>query len=147
MRRLFFVCLALVVCACAGPEAQMRKERASQNHYELGVAHLLGGDVKLAIQELSQAVELTPGDPQAHNALGLALLQDRRFDLAIASFQKAVQLDASFSDAYNNLGTASFQMGNLEEAIAAFRKALANPRYLTPERSYLNLGSVYLVQG
>jgi tetratricopeptide (TPR) repeat protein len=71
----------------------------------------------------------------------------RADDEAIASLRRATELNPRLSDAFNDLGVAYIQKQNWDAAIAALRKALANPQYLTPERAYVNLGSIYYARG
>jgi Tfp pilus assembly protein PilF len=138
--------LALLV-ACAGPQAEVAKQEAAQTAYDIGLGALAEGNTAKAISELSKAVENEPTSARYYHALGNAHLRADDPDKAILAFRRAVELDPRFSDAFNDLGAAYTRRKQFDLAIDAFRKAVANPRYLNPERAYVNLGNTYMVQG
>lgn len=135
------------LAACAGPQAEVEKQETAQAAYDIGLGALVEGNLPKAIGELQRAVENAPQNPRYHHALGNAYLRAGETDKAIAAFRRAVELDPRFSDALNDLGAAYTRRQQWDLAIDAFRKAVANPRYLNPERAYINLGNTYMIQG
>lgn len=133
--------------ACATPEADLARQESAQTHYTIGLGALADGNLKKAISELQIATQEDPRNARHHHALGNAYLRNQQIDEAMASFRRAVELNPGMSDAYNDLGVALMQKQQWDLAIDAFRRALANPQYMTPERSYMNLGIIYHLRG
>jgi type IV pilus biogenesis/stability protein PilW len=136
-----------LLAACAGPQSEVEKQEAAQTAYDIGLGALAEGNMPKAIAELRKAVESSPNNARYHHALGNAYLRGGETDQAIVEFRRAVELDPRLAEAYNDLGAAYTRREQWDRAIDAFRKALANPRYLSPERAYTNLGNIYMVQG
>jgi len=135
------------LAACAGPQAEIEKQEAAQTAYDIGLGAIVENNMPKAISELKKAVENAPQNARYHHALGNAYLRAEDLDKAIGAFRRAVELDPRFSDAFNDLGAAYARRQQWDLAIDAYRKAIANPRYLSPERAYMNLGNTYMVQG
>jgi Tfp pilus assembly protein PilF len=133
--------------ACAGPEAELARQDSAQAHYDIGLGALAENNLSKAISELQIAVQEDPSNARYHHGLGNAYLRNQQLDEAIASLRRASELNPRLSDAFNDLGAAYMQREKWDLAIDAFRKALANPRYLNPERAYVNLGNVYYIRG
>ncbi len=139
--------LLLGVGACGGPEAELARKETAQTRYDIGLGALTDGNLAKSINEFREAVSLDPQNSRFHHALGNAYLRNRQADLAIPALQKAVELDPRYSVALNDLGVAYMTQQNWAAAIGAFRRALANPRNPSPEQAYINLGSIYHLQG
>ena len=146
MGRRMLLLATILVGACAAQMSESEKQEASQPHYDIGLGALAENNMSKAIAELKEAVEISPKNPRYRHALGNAYLRANQPEQALQAFRIAVELDPSFSDAYNELGAAYLRLQQWDSAIDAFRKALANPRYLNPERAYMNLGNVYMMQ-
>ncbi len=138
--------LLAAVAACTGPEAERDKQGSGQLHYDIGVGSLAENNLSKAIDELRAAVQADPRNARYDYALGNAYLRNQQADQAILAFRKAVELDPRLSDAYDDLGVAYMMQEKWDPAIDAFRKALANPRYLTPDRTYMHLGTLYYIR-
>ncbi|MBZ5625104.1 MAG: tetratricopeptide repeat protein [Acidobacteriia bacterium] len=94
------------------------------SYMHMGHELLNTGHVQQAIEPLSRAIELAPGDENAHYMLASADLALNRFAAAAGEFRKVVELNPRHVTAWNNLGGALLESGQPEEAVAAFRKAL-----------------------
>ncbi|MFC0135689.1 O-linked N-acetylglucosamine transferase, SPINDLY family protein, partial [Massilia eurypsychrophila] len=113
--------------------------------------HLLGviasqqGDNAVAVQRITGAIGINPGQAAYHCNLGAAYQALHRHDEAIASYRQALALKPDFALAHNNLGNALNELGRPEEAIASFHRALAaNPDYAD---AHSNLGSLFKALG
>jgi tetratricopeptide (TPR) repeat protein len=82
------------------------------------------GEVKLAIQRLTQVVQLRPGYAEAHNNLGNALAAHGQLADAERAFRQALRVKPHYAEALNNLGNALRDQRQLDEAIGAYREAL-----------------------
>jgi Tfp pilus assembly protein PilF len=146
LRLTILLLFPVVLAACGGPEAEMARKETAQSRYDIGLGALAEGRNAKAVSEFQEAVRLDPQNARFRHALGNVYLRDDKVDGAISEFQEAVRLDPRFSDALNDLGVAYMRRQNWEPAIAAFRRALSNPRYMSPERAYVNLGNIYHTQ-
>ncbi|MFQ5882492.1 MAG: tetratricopeptide repeat protein [Candidatus Methylomirabilales bacterium] len=136
--------LLLIGCAATRP---IQDREMAATHYDLGLAYLNTANFRMAIPELTKAVEMVPSDPVYHNALGIALMADRRLDEAIKAFEEAVRADARFSEAKNNLASVYMLKGNPEKARTILLEVLKDPFYPTPEYAYFNLAKIFEQQG
>lgn len=139
--------LVVGVAACGGPEAELARKETAQTRYDIGLGALTEGNTDKAIVEFREAVKRDPENARFHHALGNVYLRRQQTEAAVAAFRRAVEINPRYSDALNDLGAAYMAQQNWAPAIDAFQRALANPRYLNPERAYLNLGNIYYLQG
>ncbi|MFC0134261.1 tetratricopeptide repeat protein, partial [Massilia eurypsychrophila] len=109
--------------------------------------HLLGviasqqGDNAVAVQRITGAIVINPGQAAYHCNLGAAYQALHRHDEAIASYRQALTLQPDYALALNNLGNVLNDSGRPEEAIASFGRALAvQPDYAD---AHSNLGSLF----
>ena len=87
-------------------------------------AHLMIGEIDLAVADLGSAIHLSPMDPVLHYNRGLLHVQKRRYAEAVRSYTLAIQLNPAHAFAYNNRGVAFEHLGELDKAIADYRKAV-----------------------
>lgn len=113
--------------------------------------HLLGlirrreGRFTLAIELISRAVELCPGNSGFYNNLGLSYLDQGTPDRAEASFRTALSLNRDAVEAMLNLGNCLRVLGRYDDAIASYRDALwRRPDFV---EAHNNLGNVLRDQG
>jgi Tfp pilus assembly protein PilF len=145
-RLLILGAILLSVVACASMRSDSERQDSGQGNYAIGLGALMENNLAKAILSLREAVVDEPDNPRYHHALGNAYLRSEQLEPAILAFRRAVELDPRFSDALSDLGVAYMQQRRWDLAVDAFRRALANPRYLNPERAYLNLGNTYMAQ-
>jgi len=147
LRLTILLLLPALLSACGGPEAELARQESAQTHYDIGLGALTEGKNPKAISEFQEAVSLDPQNARFRHALGNVYLREGKIEGAISEFQEAVRINPRFSEALNDLGVAYLRQQSWEAAIGAFRRALANPRYMSPERAYVNLGNIYHTQG
>ncbi|MEY5025525.1 MAG: hypothetical protein RLZZ244_1053, partial [Verrucomicrobiota bacterium] len=102
--------------------------------YRLGVIHSDANpalkDLPKAVQYLSRAAQLQPGNPQIFFSLGNAHFLAENAEAAIQAMQTALRLEPKHSRAANNLGTIFNRLNRLPESIQAYRMAVAaDPAY------------------
>jgi len=108
--------------------------------------HLLGvvvhqrGQTELAIEFVSQAIEIDGRQPLYHSNRGEMCRIAGRLDEAIRAGERAVALDANAPSAWSNLGIAYYDKGDLDKAERCQKRAIKlNPRLVN---ALNNLGSI-----
>jgi type IV pilus biogenesis/stability protein PilW len=140
------VCLfAAILAGCAGPSADRKKEADAR--MRLGVTYLDQRNLPMAMQELTKASELDPGNAEVEMVLGLVYQARGDMSKAEEHLRRAIDKKPDYADARNNLGIVLAGRKAWDEAIRQFEAAAANVMYATPERAYFNLGEAYRVKG
>jgi tetratricopeptide (TPR) repeat protein len=121
----------------------------AQALYEQGVAAYKANRDEEAVEELKQAVELSPEFAEAHYRLGLAYNAtkqreeaDKAFEDAVKAYEKVTKREPKNSDAYYFLGLSYEQLGKYDEAVKALKEAVKN----SPEENddkYFELASAH----
>jgi len=99
------------------------------------------------IEDLRQALVLSPGDKEVLVTLGEKLLGKREVADAIIFLKKAVDMDPDLSRAYRLLGSCYLEKGETETALTMFRKCLDrdpkdNGARLSLSKVYFDTGSL-----
>jgi tetratricopeptide (TPR) repeat protein len=89
-----------------------------------GIAYYEKGDYDLAIQDLNEAIHLSPNDEKAFYGRGLAYKKKGDFDHAIQDFNEAIHLNPNFERAYSDRGTAYIDKEEYDRAIQDFNEAI-----------------------
>ncbi len=102
--------------------------------------------LRLARQNVDQAVEKDPNEPFARAMAGLAALLQKDFDRATSEVEIALSLNPNYAFAYNCLGSIHTYSGRPLEAIAVIERAMRlDPAW---SQGYLHfLGTAYLLAG
>jgi tetratricopeptide (TPR) repeat protein len=106
------------------------------------------GDPAGAIQALSRALELSPGDAQALSLLGWAQMLSRQYDEALATFSRVLTREPANALARVNVGYICLQKRIFGEAIEHLSRAIRldnDPKATLYAHHYLGL--VYLERG
>lgn len=93
--------------------------------YASGLIELETGDATQALDLMSRAVAVNPGDAPAHFNRGAALHALARYEEAAASFATATRLDVTFYEAHESLGRVLQHLGQHEAAQDSYGKALS----------------------
>ncbi|MCM1982371.1 tetratricopeptide repeat protein [Lyngbya confervoides] len=107
----------------AGPTVQtsasssVREQRALSLHTS-GIRKALQGDYQGAIADYSQAIELSPQNPEIYYNRGVAYYSVGNSPSAIADFNQTLQLDPAKAQAYANRGAIFLESGNSQAALA-----------------------------
>jgi len=106
----------------------------------MGLVACKDGEQKIALEFMTEAIEIKPEIATSHENLGVLLLEMGEINDAIISFQNALAIQPNFASAHFNLGSAFQKLGQQKNAIDSFLKSLK----LTPEHSqakiYAQLG-------
>lgn len=90
----------------------------------LGVLHHQGGRHEAAIELISRATRLDPGQGDYHSNLSCVLADAGRLGEALAAAETAIALAPDSADAHYNRGLALQRLGRLESALSAYETAL-----------------------
>lgn len=134
--------LTLMV-SCAGSKSK----KTARAHYDLGRAKLSTEQYQAAFVEFQKSLGFYSRDKEVHNAIGIVYLNLEDLKEAEKHFKKAARLDSKYSEAHNNLCFVYFKQEKWADAEKSCQKALKNPLYVTPEKAYYNLGSMYYKKG
>lgn len=106
----------------------------------LGVVRAQQGQSEEALAEITAALAIRPGDPDALLNHASMLKTLNRSDEALAGFGRALAMRPGWPQALNNRGTVLQALGRFEEALADYDAALAvSPDYV---EALSNRGSV-----
>ncbi|RFC37659.1 MAG: type IV pilus assembly protein PilF [Candidatus Nitrotoga sp. SPKER] len=141
MRGVSFLLLALSMTGCVTQQHNISREEASAKiHTELAAQYYDRGQLGVALEETSLALQSKSDYAPTYNVRGLvhmALHEDQQAD---EDFQHSLRLDSADPDAHNNYGWFLCKRGKESDSIKHFMTALKNPLYTTPEKAYLNAG-------
>ena len=118
-------------------ERELRAELAFQH----GNVLMMIGQVDMAIERYSHAIELDSNDAGTYNNRGAAYLIKRDHYRAIEDYTKAIELEPGVAGAYNNRGVTYREQGDYDRAIEDYTKAIG----LKPDFAeiYYHRGRVY----
>lgn len=116
-------------------------------HTELASLYFQGGNLIIALEELTLAISINPDYAPAYALRGVVLYHIKEFASADSDFQKALSLNAKDPEINNNYGWYLCQTGKEKESIGYFLKAIRDPLYQTPEMAHLNIGACYIKLG
>jgi len=134
-------------------------ERAEQIYREIlcdapkhaDALHLLGvvayqvGKCAVAVDLVSQAIEIDPKQSSYFNNLGNAFKKLGNLGESTQAYYRAIEIEPDYAEAYNNLGNVLAEQDRLEESISAYHSALEiDPEY---SEAYNNLGVTLRAQG
>lgn len=151
MLRAPFAVLALgaagMLAGCVHIPTEQERQGA-EAHYDLGINAQNAGDVRSALKEFEQSLQLDDNFAEAHNAIAVLLhLSFERKDEAEGHYKRAIEIRPTFSEAKVNLGNLYLDEGRLEQAIALYKQALNDMLYPTPYIAETNLGWAYFKKG
>ncbi len=143
--------LLVVLVACVqqpvddGISSQARSERAhlsAKIHTELAAEYFNRGQLDVALEEISEALNAQSNYALAYNVLGLVNMTLNENDKALDSFDKAIRLAPKNSEINNNYGWFLCQRlpQRMDQAIGYFMTATQDPLYATPEMAFANAG-------
>ena len=116
-------------------------------HTELASLYFQGGNLIIALEELTLAISINPDYAPAYALRGVVLYHIKEFASADSDFQKALSLNAKDPEINNNYGWYLCQTGKEKESIDYFLKAIRDPLYQTPEIAHLNAGACHIKLG
>ena len=113
--------------------------------------HLLGVSVyqseqyDIAINLITQAIQIDSTKPLFFTNLGNAFQKQGKLEKSVQAYQKAIQIQPGYAEAYFNLGNSLREQGKLKESTQALQKAVQiQPDYAD---AHFNLAMLLLLQG
>ena len=131
--------LAILLLTVTGCITAKRAEQAL-GHQQLGQVYFDEGDVRGAVGEVQQSIELDPYIPESHHLLANCYFALQLYEKAASSYATATRLESSFPDAYVNWGAMLLLLEDWEEAVEKLTLAAEDPTYREAGRAYHNLG-------
>ena len=144
---------SLLVAGCAAPSATPAdtKDRITESdqtdaskranvRMELASAYFSRGQLTTALDEVKQALIVSPNLGDAYNLRGLIYAGLGDDVLAQESFKRALQINPADGDSMHNYGWYLCQQKRYPEAEALFQQAIALPQYLGTSRTLLTSG-------
>jgi type IV pilus assembly protein PilF len=119
---------------------ETEQQRRARIRLDLAAAYFAEGKLQTALDEVKQALVISPDLPQGLNLRGLVYASMGEEALAQESFQRALQVAPTDSDALHNYAWYLCVRSRVPEALPLFDRALAVPRYRTPSRTLLAKG-------
>lgn len=146
----------LLVAGCAAPSAQTdpgetTRDRVTDSdesdtskrarvRMELASAYFGRGQFTTALDEVKQALALSPNLGEGYNLRGLIYAALGDDALAQESFKRALQINPDDGDSLHNYGWYQCQQKRFGEAQALFKQAMAIPQYLGTARTLMISG-------
>jgi protein O-GlcNAc transferase len=126
-------------------QSGLAQDQAAQSHYAQGLSLFSGGQLGLAEQESSTAMNLAPTWAEPCLLLGRIYAAERKPQPAQEMFQKAISLKPDFAEAYLALGLLHLQQKDREKAVESLREAIRlQPQYAL---AHLSLANTYVSAG
>lgn len=129
-----FAVLVLTGCATAqtdsgaGQSGEDPESRAAV-HTRLALVYLRRDQKRVALDELEQALAISPGHSQANYVMAMLQTQLNHPDKADRYYRKALEFDPENAVAAHDYGIFLCKAGKVEKALEYFNQALNNPLY------------------
>ncbi len=119
-----------------------RSQESARIHTELAAEYFYRGQMKVAIEEVDEALNAASNYAPAYNVMGLINMKLNQDSQAQVNFQKAIRYAPNDPEINNNYGWFLCERfpERMDQAIGHFMTALQDPLYATPEKSYANAG-------
>ena len=131
---------SVLLAACSTPSENTQSFKSAKVHTELAGLYYQRGQIGIALDEISKALNADSEYAPAYNVRALIHMTLRENKEADDDFRKSLNLDDTNSDTHNNYGWFLCQNDRAKEAIPQFIDAIKNPLYTTPGLAYLNAG-------
>lgn len=115
-------------------------QRRARIRLDLAAAYFADGKLQTALDEVKQALAISPDLVPALNLRGLVYGAMGEESLADESFRRGLQVAPTDADLLHNYGWHLCVRNRITEALPLFDRALAVPRYRTPSRTLLAKG-------
>ena len=111
----------LMTCV-ALPSCTSKKEQALE-HLKMGRQKFYSNDMKGALEELNQSIELNRESEEAFYLRGNAQMNLREYAAAMEDFNECLKLNPNYADAWVNRGNVKFIQGDRNGACQDWTKA------------------------
>jgi tetratricopeptide (TPR) repeat protein len=128
-------------------DRQPKNKQASQaqKHVRKGYDLYKKNRFKKALEELSQAIEINPENPEAYFWRAQTFIRQGQYDNAIADLNVVVNLNPRYSAAYDNLGWLFMRRNQYDESLSNLNKSIG----LKPDNGWAHYmrGRVFFNKG
>jgi tetratricopeptide (TPR) repeat protein len=97
----------------------------AESHSALALAQINNRADERAIDNLRQAITISPNYADLHYHLGCAYLNQNEVSVAVPAFERALEINPGYARARLQLGVALYQLGRRTEGLAAAEEAAA----------------------
>lgn len=134
--------LVILLTGCASNQARVSdtQTRHADTLVQLGLGYMQKGDLNVALEKLSMALEAADNYAPSHNAIAILYTRLERYDEADKHYRRSVKLAPDDGNLSNNYGAFLCGRKQYSEAYEQFYKAAKQPLYGTPELAYENAG-------
>jgi len=115
----------LVEALAAYEQAFTLGEGTPELEFNTGLAHLMLGHSRQAIEVFSRLIDEMPTNGRAWDALGCAQRLEKRYEEATHAFLQSLQVEPLQNDPRDHLAQMLLEMGNPEQARAVLETALS----------------------
>lgn len=119
---------------------QTDTQKRARIRMQLAVGYFEQGQMKIALDEVRQALQLDPDFADAHSVRGLIYMNLGEPRLAEESLLRAIRLAPANADMTNNYGWFLCQNGREKESIGYFESSLKSKSYQSPSKALHNAG-------
>jgi protein O-mannosyl-transferase len=126
-------------------DAALKSPGKARPFINLGFAHTNSGQIDLALEDYTKAIENNPEFTDSYYNRGLIYINTGRFESAIADLSKAVEIDPKYAKGYADRGVAYYSLKQWDKSLADYSKAIE----LKPDfaDALFNRGLLYGSQG
>ena len=135
------ILLSIILSSCSSIQEDTSKKKANIL-YQYGSQKLAEGMYTIALENLINANEADPNNPDIINNLALAYYYKKRPTIAKKLLKDVIKINPNHSDALNNLGTLNMSTGDLGEAEKYFQKVSKHLLFKKQFVTYHNLSKI-----
>jgi|GEM_PF-986040 len=138
-RSLNMALIVVLFCvASCGPKA--KPIDMGNSHYKMAESYIAVEDYTNALNEMLQAVNYKPNEPDYQSTLALIYLEKKAYNLSEKHYKKALQLKPNDPTVQNNLAALYLNMQRWDDAADLFRKVADNLLFRYQSRALIGLG-------
>lgn len=134
---LVMIGIVLSVASCA-PKA--KPVDLGLSHYKMAQSYMAEKDYTDALNEMLQAVQYKPKDPDYRSTLAMIYFEKKAFDLAEAQYRKSLQLRPNDPTVQHNFASLYLSMQRWDDAALLFRQVADNLLFRYKTRALMGLG-------
>lgn len=126
---------------------EQKRINAARVHTELGRRYMQRGNLELALEKLTTALEFKQDYVPAHTVIAVLYQRIGRLAQAEQHYRRAVELAPDKGMVNNNLGQFLCGTGRIDQSLQYFHQAVSDPFYDTPQAAFFNAGTCLMNAG
>lgn len=134
---LSMIVVVLSVISCA-PKA--KPVDLGLSHYKMAQSYIAAKDYTDALDEMLQAVQYKPNDPDYHATLAMVYFEKKAFVLSETHYEKSLQLRPNDPTVQHNFASLYLSMQRWDDAAQLFRHVADNLLFRYKTRALIGLG-------